>query len=179
MGVGGGRGRFRQWKRSSWGRPQWDAIRLQLPVAESARSCRRVALARWSRTLSALIAAGVPILQAIEITGKTAGNTVVENAMDEVTSRSSRGGTIAGPAEARRRSSRRWSPTWSASARRPARSTRCSRRSPTSTRTRSPPRSRRLTSILEPVMIIVVGAIVGFIVISMYMPLFKVYDAIK
>ena len=38
---------------------------------------------------------------------------------------------------------------------------------------------KQLTSILEPVMIILVGAIVGFIVISMYMPLFKVYDSIK
>ena len=38
---------------------------------------------------------------------------------------------------------------------------------------------KALTSILEPVMIIVVGAIVGFIVISMYMPMFKVYDSIK
>jgi type IV pilus assembly protein PilC len=38
---------------------------------------------------------------------------------------------------------------------------------------------KALTSILEPVMLVVVGGIVGFIVISMYMPLFKVYDAIK
>ena len=38
---------------------------------------------------------------------------------------------------------------------------------------------KALTSILEPVMIVVVGGIVGFIVISMYMPLFKVYDSIK
>jgi type IV pilus assembly protein PilC len=38
---------------------------------------------------------------------------------------------------------------------------------------------KALTSILEPVMLVVVGGIVGFIVISMYMPLFKVYDSIK
>jgi type IV pilus assembly protein PilC len=38
---------------------------------------------------------------------------------------------------------------------------------------------KALTSILEPVMIVIVGAIVGFIVISMYMPMFKVYDEIK
>ena len=38
---------------------------------------------------------------------------------------------------------------------------------------------KALTSILEPLMIIVVGAIVGFIVISMYLPLFKVYDQIR
>jgi type IV pilus assembly protein PilC len=38
---------------------------------------------------------------------------------------------------------------------------------------------KALTSILEPVMIIIVGGIVGFVVISMYLPLFKVYDQIK
>ena len=38
---------------------------------------------------------------------------------------------------------------------------------------------KSLTSILEPVMLVVVGGIVGFIVISMYLPLFKVYDQIK
>jgi type IV pilus assembly protein PilC len=36
-----------------------------------------------------------------------------------------------------------------------------------------------MTSILEPVMIVLVGAIVGFVVIAMYMPMFKVYDQIK
>jgi type IV pilus assembly protein PilC len=38
---------------------------------------------------------------------------------------------------------------------------------------------KALTSILEPIMILIVGAIVGFIVISMYLPMFKVYDSIK
>ena len=38
---------------------------------------------------------------------------------------------------------------------------------------------KALTSILEPIMIIVVGGIVGFIVIAMYLPMFKVYDQIK
>jgi type IV pilus assembly protein PilC len=38
---------------------------------------------------------------------------------------------------------------------------------------------KALTSILEPVMIVIVGSMVGFIVISMYLPLFKVYDSIK
>ena len=38
---------------------------------------------------------------------------------------------------------------------------------------------KSLTSILEPIMLVVVGGIVGFIVISMYLPLFKVYDQIK
>ena len=52
-------------------------------------------------------------------------------------------------------------------------------RSPTSTRTEVDAKVKALTSILEPVMIVFVGGIVGFIVISMYLPLFKVYDKIR
>jgi len=64
--------RFKLWKKSSWGRPQWDALRLK-------------------------ISSGVPILQAIDITGRTAGNSVVERAMGEVTDSVKSGGTIAAP----------------------------------------------------------------------------------
>src|SRR5215204_2927408 len=67
---------FRKWKSSSWGRPQWDAFRLRIPF-NIGKTVQKIALARWSRTFSALYAAGVPIMQAIEVTGKTAGNTVV------------------------------------------------------------------------------------------------------
>src|SRR5581483_3041254 len=56
-----------------------------------------VALARWSRTLSALVSAGVPILQAIEITGKTAGNTIVERSMASVLESVKSGGSISEP----------------------------------------------------------------------------------
>ena len=83
------------------------------------------------------------------------------------------------PAQGARPSSPAWSATWSAWARRPAPSTRCCRRSRTSTRTRSPRPSSRSPRSSSPIMLVVVGGIVGFIVISMYMPLFKVYDSIK
>ena len=58
---------------------------------------QKVALARFSRTFSGLIAAGVPMLEAIEITGKTAGNRVIEQAMDEVRESVKKGGTITAP----------------------------------------------------------------------------------
>lgn len=74
---------FRQWKRSSWGRPQWDRFRLRIPF-KIGDVVQKVSLARWSRTLSTLVSSGVPILQAIEITGKTAGNSVVERSMEAV-----------------------------------------------------------------------------------------------
>ena len=71
---------------------------------------QKVCLARFSRTYSALIAAGVPMLQAIEITGKTSGNKVIEKAMDDVRESVKAGGTIADP-DARRagRLPDRWS----------------------------------------------------------------------
>src|SRR3712207_6385298 len=69
ISVGGFVG-FRKWKKSSWGRPQWDRFRLRFPF-KIGDTVQRIALARWSRTLAALYAAGVPILHAIEVTGQT------------------------------------------------------------------------------------------------------------
>src|ERR671914_1121974 len=74
---------FRRWKKSEKGREQWDRFKLRVPF-KIGDIVQKVALARFSRTYSALIAAGVPMLQAIEITGRTAGNRVVEKAMHAV-----------------------------------------------------------------------------------------------
>ena len=133
---------FRKWKSSERGRGQWDAFRLRIPF-KIGDIVQKVALARWSRTLSALVTAGVPLLHALDITAKTAGNRVVENAMDDGHRVASSAAARSPTRSRRRRSSPAWSPTWSASARRPARWTRCSPRSRTSTRTRSTRRSSR------------------------------------
>ena len=87
---------FRYWKRSPSGRKQWDTMRLKFPV-RIGDTVQKIALARWSRTFSALYAAGVPIMQAIEVTGRTAGNWVVEKAMQDVIESVRRGGTISEP----------------------------------------------------------------------------------
>jgi len=168
---------FRKWKRSEWGRPQWDRFRLRTPM-KIGDIVQKIALARWSRTLSALVSAGVPLLQALDITGKTAGNTVVEQAMAGVIESVKSGGTIADPLKE--------SPVFPAMV---------SHMVSVGEETGSldtmlskiadfyedqvDAAVKSLTSILEPVMIVLVGGIVGFIVISMYLPLFKVYDAIK
>lgn len=168
---------FRRWKTSSWGRPQWDAMRLRTPF-KIGPVVQKVALARWSRTLSSLIASGVPILQAIEITGRTAGNSVVERAMAEVTASVKAGGTIAAPL--------REAPVFPAMVcqmvgvgeETGALDTMLSKIADFY-EDEVAAAIKGLTSLLEPLMIIFVGAMVGFIVISMYMPLFKVYDAIR
>ncbi len=60
---------------------------------------QKVALARWSRTFSGSVSSGVPMLQAIKLTGETSGNIVVEQAMDDVYASVKRGGSLAGPIE--------------------------------------------------------------------------------
>jgi type IV pilus assembly protein PilC len=168
---------FLRWKKSTIGAAQWDRFKLRVPL-KIGDTVQKIALARWSRTFSALVGSGVPILQAIEITGKTAGNALVEKAMVGVTESVKRGGTIAAPLKD--------TPVFPAMVvdmiavgeETGALDTMLSKVADFY-ETEVDAAVKSITSILEPAMIIVVGGMVGFIVISMYLPLFKVYDQIK
>ncbi|MEA2124778.1 MAG: type pilus assembly protein PilC [Solirubrobacteraceae bacterium] len=168
---------FRYWKGSSWGRPQWDAFRMKIPMKIGV-TVQKVALARWSRTFSALYGAGVPIMVAIEVTGKTSGNTVIERAMVDVVESVKAGGQIATPL----RESEVFPPMVAQMI------TVGEETGGLDTMLNKvadfyedevAAAVKAMTSILEPIMIILVGDIVGFVVIAMYMPMFKVYDSIK
>jgi type IV pilus assembly protein PilC len=168
---------FVKWKKTPWGRRQWDHFRLRVPM-KIGGIVQQVAVARWSRTLSSLTSAGVPLLLALEITGRTAGNVAVEEAMDGVISSVKRGGTIAAPL-----------------AQAPVFPTMVTHMVGVGEETGAldamlnrvaefyeeqvEASVKALTSILEPMMILVIGSIVGFIVISMYLPLFEVYNRIQ
>jgi type IV pilus assembly protein PilC len=168
---------FRKWKSTERGRGQWDAFRLRIPM-KIGDIVQKVALARWSRTLSALVSAGVPLLAALDITAQTAGNRVVEKAMADVIESVKRGGTIADPLKASSVFPGMVSHMVGVGEETGALDTMLSKIADFyEDQVASAVKS--LTSILEPVMLVVVGGIVGFIVISMYMPLFKVYDSIK
>ena len=168
---------FLKWKKTSWGRPQWDHFRLRVPM-KIGTIVQQVAVARWSRTLASLTSAGVPLLLALEITGKTGGNVAVDEAMDGVIASVKRGGTIAAPL-----------------AQAPVFPTMVTHMVGVGEETGAldtmldkvadfyedqvEASVKALKWILEPVIIIVIGGIVGFIAISMYMPLFSVYNSIK
>jgi type IV pilus assembly protein PilC len=168
---------FRRWKKSENGRGQWDKFRLRIPM-KIGDIVQKIALARWSRTLSALVSAGVPLMQALDITAQTAGNRVVEDAMAAVIDSVKQGGTIAEPL--------RHSPVF------PGMVTQMVAVGEETGaldamlakiadfyEDQVDASVKSLTSILEPVMIVFIGGMVGFIVISMYLPLFKVYDQIN
>ncbi len=177
LGTGGLVFGFLKWKKTPKGRGMWQRFLLRVPF-KIGDIFQKVALARWSRTFSALMGAGVPLLQAIDITAQTAGNIVVEEAMANVTTSVKAGGTIAQPLMD--------SPVFPSMV---GHMVKVGEETGALTTMLSKigdfyedqvaASVKALTSILEPVMIVIVGGIVGFIVISMYLPLFSVYDQIK
>ena len=168
---------FIKWKKTTWGRKQWDHFRLHIPM-KIGTIVQEVAVARWSRTLASLTSAGVPLLLALDITGRTGGNVAVEEAMAGVIDSVKRGGTIAAPL-----------------AQAPIFPMMVTHMVGVGEETgaldamldkvaefyedRVDASVKALTSIMEPIMIIVIGSLVGFIVISMYLPLFEVYNHIE
>ena len=168
---------FRKWKSTEKGRGQWDAFRLRIPF-KIGDIVQKVALARWSRTLSALVTAGVPLMAALDITSQTAGNRVVEDVMGSVIDSVKQGGTIADPL--------RSAPVFPgmvvamvAVGEETGALDAMLSKIADFYEDQVDASVKSLTSILEPLMLVVVGGMVGFIVISMYLPLFKVYDSIK
>jgi type IV pilus assembly protein PilC len=168
---------FIKWKKTTWGRKQWDHFRLHIPM-KIGTIVQEVAVARWSRTLSSLTSAGVPLLLALDITGRTGGNVAIEEAMDGVIASVKRGGTIAAPL-----------------AQAPIFPMMVTHMVGVGEETgaldsmldkvaefyedRVDASVKALTSIMEPIMIMVIGSLVGFIVVSMYLPLFEVYNHIE
>ena len=168
---------FRYWKTSETGRPQWDRLRLRLPM-KIGDIVQKIAIARWSRTFSALTSAGVPLIEALDITGKSAGNEVINGVMLDVIDSVKRGGSIADPLK-----QSTVFPLMVSQMVAVGESTGELDYMLTKLadfyEDRVAAAVKALTSIIEPVMIIFIGGMVGFIVIAMYLPLFKVYQQVQ
>ncbi|MBE0429467.1 MAG: type II secretion system F family protein [Thermoleophilia bacterium] len=164
-------------KRTPQGTAFWDRFKLNVPMGIG-EIVRKLAMARFSRTLSTLVSSGVPILHAIEITGETAGNTVVSKAMD---------GVKAGVKEGRHMSEglskvKVFPPMVTqmiAVGEETGAVDTMLKKIAEFYEDEVNAAIKSLTSILEPIMMIGVGALVGVIVIAMYMPIFSLMDAVK
>lgn len=86
---------FRRYAKTKSGRRNLDVSMLKLPIFGDL--IKKVAVARFTRTLGTMITSGVPILDALEITGKTAGNVIVEEVIFDARSSIAEGQTIAEP----------------------------------------------------------------------------------
>jgi len=168
---------FIQWKRTERGREAWTRFTLRIPM-KIGDVIQKVALARWSRTFAGAVEAGVPMLQAIKLTGETAGNVVVEQAMDDVYASAKRGGSLAAPIEA----NDIFPPMVGhmvAVGEETGQLENMMSKIADFYEAEVDAKVKALTALLEPVMIVFVGGIVGFIVISMYLPMFSIYENIR
>ena len=86
---------WRLFRATSFGRRFLDRLKLRLPIVGPL--ARKIVVARFARTFGTLISSGVPILEALDICRHTAGNVVMEEALDKVRESISEGGTIAEP----------------------------------------------------------------------------------
>jgi len=169
VGIGAAVFAFRAYYNSTNGRRVIDAITLKLPVL--GQLMRKIAVARFCRTLSTLLASGVSILEALDITARTAGNAIIEEAI--VTTRKSieRGETIAAPLKETNVFPSMVVQMISVGEATGALDTMLGKIAEFYEEEVDTAVAGLLT-LLEPIMIFFLGVVVGGIVIAMYMPIF-------
>ena len=150
-----------------------DGILLRLPLLGII--LRKVAVARFCRTLSTLISAGVPILTALDITARTSGNAVVEAAVGKARTAIERGETISAPLRATGVFPPMVAQMIGAGESTGALDTMLAKIAEFYEDDVDVAVAGLLT-ILEPIMIALLGVIVGGIIISMYLPLFELIN---
>jgi type IV pilus assembly protein PilC len=176
-GAGLGMFLFLRWRKTENGRKAVDPVMLKIP-AKIGDIIQKVALARFARTLGTLSAAGVPILQALEITATSSGNYVIEKALFKSREAIREGLPIYQPLEDE-----------------PVFPPMVTRMIAVGEETGDidgmlakiaefyesevDAAVKALTSIIEPLMIVIVGGIVGGIIIAMYLPMFQIFELVK
>ena len=176
-GVIGGIFGLKKFLKTDAGRQRWDRVKLKLPM-KIGDVVLKLTMARFSRTLSTLVAAGVDIIKALEITGQTAGNWVVEESLAGVRQKVGEGVPIAQPLVD--------NPVFPAMV---------SQMVKIGEETGELEKMlgkiadfyedevdasiQSLTSIVEPIMMLGVGIMVGIVIISMYLPMFKMLSLIE
>jgi type IV pilus assembly protein PilC len=167
----GGTFAFKKWRKTEHGRRNWDRFKLKLPM-KIGEVVLKITMARFSRTFSTLVAAGVDIIKAIEITSQTAGNWVIEDALIDAKQKVHEGVPISQPLVEN-----------------PVFPPMVSQMIKVGEETGELDKMlgkiadfyeeevdasiETLTSVIEPIMMIGVGLMVGVIIIAMYLPMFK------
>ena len=167
---------FRRYYKTDNGRMRVDRLLLRMPLV--GKIFRKVAVARFCRTLATLMGSGVPILDGLDITAKTSGNAVIETAIKTVRGRIERGETIAAPLRATGVFPPMVAQMIGAGESTGALDTMLAKIAEFYEEEVDIAVAGLMT-ILEPALIVVLGVIVGGIVISMYMPLFDLISQLS
>jgi type IV pilus assembly protein PilC len=163
-------------KNSERVRMRLDPVKLKIPIFGAL--LKKIAVARFSRNFANMIAAGVPILQALKIVGETSGNWVIENALVKVADSVRQGESIAGPLSDQ--------PVF------PAMVTQMIAVGEDSGSLETmlnkiadfydqevASATEQLTAMIEPLMIAFLGVIIGGMVVALYLPIFQISSMVK
>ena len=167
---------FRYWKRTKSGRLRWDKLRLKFPIFGDLS--RKVAIARFGGTLGTMLSAGVPLLQALDIVKNVLGNKVLENVVDSSKESIKEGEPIAAPLKR----SQQFPPLMvhmiAVGERSGQLETMLANVSATY-QNEVEMKLSRLTTLLEPIMIVVMGGAVAFVVFSILMPILQMNQMVQ
>ncbi|HEX3214154.1 MAG TPA: type II secretion system F family protein [Actinomycetota bacterium] len=167
---------FRRWKATDRGRYQVDRFKLKVKVFGPL--FHKTALSRFSRTLSTLIRSGVPILQALEIVGETVNNAVISRAVRDVQDSVREGESLATPLAKHATFPAMVVQMMAVGEETGALDTMLSKVADFYDQ-EVEAAVASLTSMIEPILIAVMGACVGGMVIALYMPLFNIINLVQ
>ncbi|MEW6182931.1 MAG: type II secretion system F family protein [Bacillota bacterium] len=158
------------------GKELWDRAVLRMPIVGTV--ARKVIIARFARTLGSMVKSGVPILAALEVVRKTAGNAVASRAIGETMESVSEGGAIAGLLE----KSGVFPPMVTrmvAIGEETGAMESLLEKVATFYDQDVDQAVKRLTVTIEPVLIVLVGVVVGSIILSILIPMFSIYSSYR
>ncbi len=157
-------------------RSRTDPLKLKLPIFGSL--FKKVAVSRFTRNFGTMIHAGVPILQALDIVGETSGNMVVERAAKAVRDSVRSGQSLAGPLSDHPVFPPMVVQMITVGEDTGALDTMLHKISEFYDQ-EVEATTDQLTSLIEPLMIAVLGTVIGGMIIALYMPIFSIFDLIK
>jgi len=167
---------FRRWISSEEGRKRWDTIKLRMPIFGGL--ARKTALARFGRTLSALVRSGVPILESLDIVCETSGNYVVSEAIRDTQQQVKRGEPLS-----RRLEEHPVFPPMVVQMMAVGEETGALDEMLDKIADfydqEVEATVNALTSLIEPILIVIMGVVIGGMIIALYLPMFDVINLIK
>ncbi len=167
---------FKKWIATTGGRSTFDAIKLKLPIFGNL--IHKTAIARFSHTLAALTKTGVPILQAMDIVSDTAGNAVVARAVQDVKASVAEGESIAAPLKDHPVFPPMVVQMIAVGEETGALDTMLEKVGDFYD-SEVESMVEGLTSLIEPLLIVVLGATVGGMLIALYMPMFNIVNLVQ
>jgi type IV pilus assembly protein PilC len=157
-------------------RRRLDPLKLRLPVFGGL--IKKIAVSRFTRNFGTMMAAGVPLLQALDIVGQTSGNWVIEQAVKDVRESVRRGTSLSGPLMEHDVFPPMVTQMIAVGEDAGALETMLSKISEFYDQ-EVEQTTESLTSLIEPLMIVTVGGLVGGMIVALYMPMFSIFELIQ